>query len=597
MRQLVRVAWVLFVALGIDPLAWAWPEERPAQYKFTCKEVQIPMRDGVKLAADLYLPEGPGPYGVIVERTPYDKGDCQSKNAIYFAERGFAVLMEDVRGRYNSPGDFYWFRDEGWGNRQDGYDTIEWAGTQPWSNGKVGTVGLSYSCFNQNMTAVTQPPHLAAMFCSDSASNWYKDLNYAGGVFQTIQANWHLNQGEAAKPVLENIPDQGGYRGTTDSWMSWHARRIERGMGFWESWQSPTLFDIMAHTTYDNYWRNYAPDEHIEKFTVPVYYTSGWYDRYPHSVTKMFNEIRKKSPSQRARQSVKLLIGPWTHGGGRSGQRVVGDIDFGPEAEGKLPVVQVQWFDYHLRGVDNGVMKEPPVRIFVMGINKWRDENEWPLARAVETKFYLTSAKSGSIDSLNDGSLSRQTPPAGDKPDLFEYDPRRPVETIGGDNAIQPAGARDHRPADRKSLTFTTAPMTEDLEISGPGTVDLYISSTADDTDFVATLIDVHPNGYAQQLRQTILRASRRESLETPTPIEPGKVYKLTIPIYPVSNVFQRGHRLRLTVTSSSFPKWLPSHNKFTMDNEAAPWVTARNTVYHDPQRPSVLTVPVTPAK
>lgn len=597
MRQLFRVAWVLFVALEIGPLAWAWPEERPAQYKFTCKEVQIPMRDTAKLAADLYLPEGPGPYGVIVERTPYDKGDCQSKNAIYFAERGFAVLMEDVRGRYNSPGDFYWFRDEGWGNRQDGYDTIEWAGTQPWSNGKVGTVGLSYSCFNQNMTAVTQPPHLAAMFCSDSASNWYKDLNYAGGVFQTIQANWHLNQGEAAKPLLENMPGQGGYRGTTDSWMSWQARRVERGMGFWESWESPTLFDIMSHTTYDNYWRNFAPDEHIEKFTVPVYYTSGWYDRYPHSVTKMFNEIRKKSPSQLARRSVKLLIGPWTHGGGRSGQRVVGDIDFGPEAEGKLPVVQVQWFDYQLRGVDNGVMKEPPVRIFVMGINKWRDENEWPLARAVETKFYLTSAKSSSIDSLNDGSLSRQMPPAADKPDLFEYDPRRPVETIGGDNAIEPAGARDHRPADRKSLTFTTAPMTEDSEISGPSTVDLYISSSADDTDFVATLIDVHPDGYAQQLRQTILRASRRESLENPTPIVPGKVYKLTIPIYPVSNVFQKGHRLRLTVTSSSFPKYLPNHNKFMLDNEAAPWVTARNTVYHDPQRPSVLTVPFIPAK
>ncbi|HWP85216.1 MAG TPA: CocE/NonD family hydrolase, partial [Terriglobia bacterium] len=240
--------------------------------------------------------------------------------------------------------------------------------------------------------------------------------------------------------------------------------------------------------------------------------------------------------------------------------------------------------------------KEPPVRIFLMGRNRWRKSNDFPLPNAVATKFYLSSAKSGSAESLNDGSLSRQAPAAGDKPDTFDFDPRNPVISIGGDLFTQPMGARDHRPADQRSLTFTSAELTEDLEVAGPSTVELYASSSSDDTDFVVTLIDVHPNGYSQILRQNILRASRRESLENPAPIVPGRIYKFTIPIYPVGNVFLKGHRIRLTVSSSSFPRWLVNHNKFSIDNEKAPWTTARNTVYHDAQRPSVLILPVIPA-
>ena len=591
----MRFKWILpliCIPLSVGTYVQAWPQERPAEYKFSCQDVEVPVRDGVKLKADLYLPDGNGPVPVIVERTPYNKNDCNFRQALYFAERGYAVLIQDVRGRYSSPGDFYMYRDEGWGRRRDGYDTIEWAGTQSWSNGCVGTMGLSYTCFNQNLTAVTQPPHLKAMFCADSAASWFNH-RFPGGAFQTIGANWHLTQGEAAKPLLENIPDQSGYRGTLGSWMQWHNQRIKKQQGFWESWQSPALADHMSHTTYDDYWRQFAPLEHVDKFTVPVHYMSGWYDRYPHSVTEMYNAIRERGGSQLAREFVKLIIGPWLHGGGLVMDRIVGDLDFGAEAQTLYAALRVRWFDYHLRGIDNGIMDEPPVRIFVMGINKWRGENEWPLARAVPTKFYLQSSSSGSIDSLNDGTLSRQMPPASDGPDIYKYDPRDPVQSIGGDLFIKPRGARDHRPAGLKSLTFTTAPLEEDLEVSGTSTLELYASSTADDTDFVATLIDVHPNGYSQILRQNILRASRRESLENPTAIEPGKVYKLTIPTYPISNLFLRGHRQRLTVSSSSFPKWMPNHNKFMLDNEKAPWVTATNTIYHNAERPSVLTVPV----
>ncbi len=594
---LVFLLWGLMVPATRVNAAPSWPEERPAQNQFTCKEVQVPMRDGLKLAADLYLPEGAGPFPVIIERTPYNKNNCNFRQAPYFAARGFAVLIQDVRGRFRSPGDFYQYRDEGWGRRQDGYDTIEWAGTQPWSTGKVGTMGLSYTCFNQNMTAVTQPPHLKAMFCADSASNWYIDHRYPGGALHMAGMDWFFTQGEAAKPIQENMPDQGGYKGNGDSWMNWHRRRIERSQGFWESWQSDNMADHFSQTTYNAYWKQFAPDEHVDKFQVPAYYMSGWYDRYPHSVTKMYNLIKQKGGTQLARDSVRLVIGPWLHGGELVMNRKIGDLDFGPEAEMGYAALRLRWFDYQLRGIDNGIMKDPPVKIFVMGTNQWRGENEWPIKRAVQTKFYLRAERSGSIESVNDGSLSKQAPTTAEKADTYRYDPKNPTPTIGGDLFVEPMGARDHRPSDALSLTFTTPIFTEDTEISGPSSADLFISSTGDDTDFVVTLIDVHPNGYAQILRESIQRASRRESLEAPTPIVPKRVYKLTVAIHPISNSFLKGHRLRLTVASSSFPKYMPSHNQFMQNNEDAPWNEALNTVYHDPQRPSVLTVPVIPSK
>jgi putative CocE/NonD family hydrolase len=353
----------------------------------------------------------------------------------------------------------------------------------------------------------------------------------------------------------------------------------------------------MSHTTYDDFWRQLAADEHIEKITIPVYYTSGWHDRYPHVVTSMFNNVRTRGGSPLARKSVKLMIGPWTHGGSRSGQRVVGDKDFGEQAAINYAALQVRWFDHHLRSVDTGIMGEPPVRIFVMGTNEWRSENEWPIARATPSKFYLRSTKSGSAESLNDGTLSPEAPGPSEQSARFTFDPKDPVLSIGGDLFVAPAGVQDHRPADRRSLTFTTAPVTQDTEVSGPSEVELYASSSADDTDFVVTLIDVHPNGYSQLLRQNVLRASRRESLEKPTAIQPGKVYKLTIPIFPIGNVFKQGHRIRLTVSSSSFPKWMPNHNKFMLDNEQAPFVVAENTIYLDAKRPSTLTLPIIPPK
>lgn len=576
-------------------LLLSWPATGLAQ-SFTCQELMVPMRDGVKLATDVYVPahQGPGPFPVVIERTPYNKGACGNDSARYFARRGYVAIVQDERGRYHSEGEYYWLRDEGWGKRRDGYDTIEWAAAQPWSNGKVGTMGLSFTCLNQYLTAPTRPPHLLAMFCADSASNVYKDLTYAGGALHMIMPTWLLTQGEMARPLPINVPGRPrGYLGTPEAWLGWYTRKQQAGRRFGESMISDMLSDMLAHPYYDDYWRPLAIDEHWGEIDVPIFHYSGWYDRYPHSAVKQFNGIRKLG-GPHAHNSQKLLIGPWTHGAGEVTNRVVGDLDFGPEAAIDYNALRLRWFDYHLKGIDNGIMKEPPVRLFIMGANTWRDERAFPLARAVPTEFFFHQGASGSIDSLNDGRLSRERP-GEEQPDTFRYDPMKPVSSIGADLFIEPMGARDDRPADRLSLTYTTAPLDEDTEVTGLPKVELMASSSAVDTDWVVALTDVYPDGYSQILRQNILRARYRDGDEKPVLLTPGKIYPFTIEMYPVSNLFKKGHRIRLTVTSSSFPKWYPNGNTGKELDQDRPGVVATNTVYHDAQRPSRVVLPIVP--
>jgi putative CocE/NonD family hydrolase len=560
-----------------------------------CREVMVPMRDGTRLATDVYVPkdQGPGPFPVVIERTPYDKGRCDNPAAQYFAKRGYVAIRQDERGRYRSEGEYYWLRDEGWGERRDGYDTIEWAAAEPWSNGKVGTMGLSFTCFNQYLTAPTRPPHLAAMFCAHSASNAYRDLYYAGGALHMIMPTWLLTQNEMAKPLLLNFPGSRGYLGTPDAWRSWYERKGEGEAEFGASMISGMLTDMLENPYYNDYWRQFAVDEHWSEIDVPIFHYASWYDRYPHSQVKHFNGIKAKG-GPKARESQKLFIGPWTHGAGEVTARVVGDLDFGSEAAIEYFALRRRWFDYHLKGIENGIMSEPPVRIFVMGENRWRDESEFPLLRQIPTTFYFRGGSSGSIDSLNDGSLGKEKP-GGEGPDSYRYDPRQPVPTLGGDLFIQPMGARDHRTADRLSLTYTTPPLDQDTEVTGLPRVQLYAASDAVDTDWVVTITDVHPDGYSQVLRQNILRARYREGDERPVLMEPGTIYRFEIEMYPVSNLFKAGHRIRLSVTSSSFPKWYPNGNTGREIDEDAPPVVARNTIYHDAEHPSSVILPIIP--
>ncbi len=558
-----------------------------------CTEQMVPMRDGTKLGTDVYVPKDqfPGPYPVIIERTPYDKGSCENVHALYFVKRGYVVLRQDERGRYRSEGTYYWLKDEGWGENQDGYDTIEWAAAQPWSNGKVGTMGLSFTCANQYLTMVTRPPHLEAMFCAQFATNIFKDLFYAGGAVHMIMPTWLLTQSEMVQPLGQNFPAHRGYLGDGQSWMRWYDRKNETREAFAESMISPMLEDLVGNPYYNDYWKQFAIDEHWDQVNVPIYHYSGWYDRYPHAAVKHFNGINAQG-GDKARGQQKMLLSPHLHGAREITARVIGDLDFGPEVSFDYNALRLRWFDYHLKDIDNGIMDEPPVRIFVMGENVYRDEHEFPLARTDYQDFFLRAGTSGAMDSLNDGALSRDAP-ANEPADTYDYDPRNPVPSIGGDLFVQPNGARDHRPADKRSLTYSTEALTSPVEVTGLPKLEFYASSSAVDTDWVVTLTDVHPDGYSQTLRQNILRARYRDGMERPTLMKPGEIYRFEIEMYPISNLFLEGHRIRVVLSSSSFPKWYPNGNTGKEMDEDFPGVVATNAIYHDREHPSKIVLPI----
>ena len=589
----IRMSGILVVAT--TALILGSPRAGLAQ-SVDCQEVMVSMRDGVQLATDVYMPvgQGPGPFPVVLERTPYNKGGCENDLALYYAKRGYVSLRQDERGKFQSEGRYYYLFDNGWGERRDGYDTIEWAGTQPWSNGKVGTIGGSFTCLNQYLTAPTRPPHLAAMVCSQTASNPYRELFYTGGAIHLIMPSWLLSQQEMARPFRLNPPGWSGYVGGPDAWTEWYTTKQQNRVPFGESILSEMIRDLIGNPYYNDYWRQLAVDEHWSEIDVPIYHIGSWYDRYPEAQVKQYNGIREHG-GPRAQQGQKLLLGPWLHGRGEVMPRVIGDLHFGPEAALEYFVLAERWFDHHLKGLDTGFMDEDPVRIFVMGANVWRDEQEFPLARTAYTDYFLSSGPSGSIDSLNDGVLALSRPGT-EEPDRYEYDPMRPVPSIGGDLFVEPRGARDHRPADRRSLTYTTPPLEEDVEITGLPTIEFYASSSAVDTDWVVAITDVHPDGYSQILRQNILRARYRDGDEQPVLMKPGEIYKFEIELYPISNLFKQGHRIRIALSSSSFPKWYPNGNTGKEIDEDVPGIVATNTIYHDQDHPSRIVLPVIPA-
>jgi putative CocE/NonD family hydrolase len=589
--SIVILTFVVWLCATAPPRAQA-PRPPSPSGRMECSQVLVPMRDGVKLATDVYTPAGSGPWPVIVERTPYGKGHCDSDDARYFARRGYVAIRQDERGRYDSEGLYYWWGGDG-AKGLDGHDTIEWAATQPWSTGKVGTMGLSAGCHNQYLTATTMPPHLAAMFCADAAGNQYKYLMYQGGALHMIMPTWLISQNEMVRPVPLAAARTGGYVGSLETWTDWWLKKQQRGASVEGSMFGEMMRDLVRNPHYNDYWKQYAVDERMDKINVPIFHFAAWYDRYPLTQLKLFNGIREKG-GPLARPNQRIQFGPWTHGSDEIMPRVIGDLDFGDAAAIDYNALRLRWFEAYLKGIDNGLMKEPPVHLFVMGANTWRSEKEFPLARTVYTDYYLRTGPSGSIDSLNDGALSQEKP-ASDKADSYQYDPAKPVPSIGADLFIEPNGARDHRPADRRSLTFTTSPLAADTEITGIPKVDLYASSTAVDTDWVVAISDVHPDGYSQILRQNLLRARFRDGFEKPVLMKPGQIYPFAIEMFPISNVFKKGHRIRVTVASSSFPKWYPNGNTGKEMDEETAFVVATNTVYHDAAHPSRIVLPIIP--
>lgn len=596
---------------------------------------RVPMRDGIHLATDVYLPTGDGPFPVLLERTPYDRrgtnhgdftraeGRLRSKPEIarWFAEAGYAYVLQDCRGRYGSEGSFTKYLSEG----EDGVDTLAWLTAQPWCDGRIGTLGLSYGAHVQAALACFDPPGLAAMFLdSGGFSSAYHGGARQGGAFELKQLTWARKHALLA-PETERDPARRAALEAEDIG-AWIGRR-------WRIGHSP----LAAAPEYEHYvveqwdedrfspfWQRnglYARGSYDRFADAPMVHLSSWYDPYSQTAIDNFTGL---APIKRG--PVKLVLGPWTHG-----QRSVsysGDVDFGPQAplDGQVGAdyfaLRRAWFDRHLRGLDTPDPLPAPVRLFVMGGGsgrrladgrldhggRWRDEGEWPLARTRPTRLDLHA----------DRTLRAAPAPAAARLS-YDFDPADPVPTIGGAIAsgapVMVAGAYDQREvdglfgarvpgralADRPDvLAFETEPLAEPIELTGSVVAHLFVSSSAVDTDFTIKLVDVHPpsadypQGYAMNLAHGILRARFRSSFETPEPMTPGEVYAIRIASFPTSNLFLPGHRIRIEVASSNFPHFDVNPNTDWRDPTAAPQV-ARNTIHLGGDHASHVVLPVIP--
>ncbi|MDQ3326428.1 MAG: CocE/NonD family hydrolase [Actinomycetota bacterium] len=568
------------------------------------KFVQVPMRDGVSLAADVYRPTEEGRYPTLVNRLPYNK-ELPSMHSFFDTLRavqaGYAVVVQDTRGRYASAGEFTPFVHEA----ADGADTIEWAAAQPWSTGAVGMVGASYYGATQWLAATEAPPALRAIAPFITTDQYYEGWAYQGGAFQLgFNLHWcllSLGLGEAMRRLTS---DGGAERfaevvAAVDRNDSLYRQLPLTDMPLLDE-LAPYYFDWLAHPTYDDYWRATAPGESYEQIVAPALNMGGWYDLFLKGTIANYVGMRERGGSEQARSMQRLVIGPWAHGpvAGWFPERSYGLMSGSDAAD--LTGMQLRWFDRLLKGEDASAT-DKPVRLFVMGADEWRDEDDWPLPDTDYVDYFLHSG--GRANTANgDGRL--RTTASDDVPeDVFLYDPRDPVPTVGGPTFLPGlfiganAGPRDQREVEQRHdvLCFTSEPLAEPLTVIGPVKLVLFASSSAPDTDFTAKLVDVAPDGLAEALTDGILRARYRNSLSEPSALEPGRVYELRIDLVATANVFATGHRIRLDVSSSNFPRFNRNTNTggTIADDGPADLQQAVNRVHHTTAHPSRLVLPV----
>jgi uncharacterized protein len=539
--------------------------------------VDVPMRDGTMLAGDLYLPRG-GVFPTLLCKTPYDRARPSVYGEIAaFLDHDYAVLIVSFRGRFGSGGVANELETEAWGEHPDGYDTIEWAAAQQWSTGDVGIYGISADGFWQLTTAATQPPHLKAAFAAYAAHPRAGLMD--GGVYTSVGPRWHAMTG-MFNVELANL----------DDWYAWLRQ--------WRDTQAPQLLsfmhrglvDVFQHPENDDFWRQFDPGERYEDFEIPVLYECGWYDRYTGSQFTHFLGVRERARSAHARENQMLVCGPWVHGGNLAPP--TSNVAFPQNARSKRIELQVRWFDRWLKGIENGIDREPPLQLYMTGAEEWLEGDEWPFPDTGEISLYLATGDGSDDGSLNSGSLRADPPAADEPPDSYVHDPYDPVPTIGGHGGVSwmwPSGPLDQRDAEARSLTYTTAPLTDPLDVVGEPEARLFVSTSAVDTDVVVTLADVHPDGYSEIVRQGALRGRHRGGPESTELMQPGEVYELTVRMTPVVHRFRAGHRLRMTVASSSFPNFLPNAGVAELPYLATAAVTAENTLHHDSSRPSEL--------
>jgi len=635
---------VLAAAGAVFTARQALAEDEPWEMVLT-SDVMVAMRDGMKLATDVYRPAqrgkpASGRFPVILERTPYGKSVpsrseitventtpmSRAEVARVFVSRGYVVIYQDCRGRYGSQGAFVKYLSDG----EDGYDTCAWILKQPWCDGKIGTMGLSYAAHTQGALGSAGAPGVAAMFIdSGGFANAYQGGIRQGGAFELKQVTWAWSAAQESPEIAGNPLRLRALKAI--DLRAWFARMP------WKKGHSPLsdapeyedyVYEQWRHGNFDAYWKQlgiYAEGFYDQFPDAAMVHMSSWYDPYPRTATTNYVGL-----SKRKRGPVRLILGPWTHGDRTL--TFAGDVDFGPAAtvDGNLAPdfldLRLRWFDAWLKGRRNGVEAEPSVRIFVMGGGsgrrngagrmdhggRWRAERDWPIPDAKATMFYLHG----------NGTLHTSPPDADGPPLGYDFDPDHPVPSIGGTitsgKPVMVGGAFDQVEGPRffgsrepylplaarpDVLVFETAPLAEDIEVTGAIAAHLFVGSDQPDTDFTIKLIDVHPpnedypEGFAMNLTDGILRARYRNSWETPQMLAPGEVMEVRIDAFPTSNLFKKGHRIRLDVSSSNFPHFDVNPNTGDPEGQGLTRRIARNTIFVDASRPSRVILPVIPQR
>jgi len=561
------------------------------------KNVPARMRDGVILRADVYRPSASGLYPVLLQRTPYSKNDrTAGKRFRALADRGFIVVVQDTRGRYTSDGVAV-PHDEA----DDGFDTVQWAAALPGSTGQVGMFGGSYLATTQLQAATRQPPALTALFPASSYASRHEMVFQGGAFYLSDGLSWNLGQAvDVRRRVLTPDVDRDGPIGLDEaqrkrlaSTWYWHLplksmneldiRRFAPGYG-----------RMLDHPDFGPFWAPGDIRSQHHRFQAPAFHLTGWYDTLLTGTLANFTGLRANAATDTARRYQRLIVGPWTHARPSASSTKIGEVDFGPAAGFDSEELSVRWFDHWLKGGDRSVVETAPVRIFVMGENRWRDEQEWPLARARQTAYYLRSG--GRANTLaGDGVLDLAAPGAAEPADTYVYDPANPVPTgASGGYSRTPA---DQRAVEQRDdvLVYTSAPLDRDLEVTGPLALTLWISSSARDTDFTGKLVDVFPDGTARALADGILRARYRNGTTRQALLTPGEPAEIGIDLGATSNLFRAGHRIRLEVSSSNFPRFDRNPNTGGVFGEDAGVRQAEQAILHDAAHPSRLILPVVP--
>jgi uncharacterized protein len=584
-----RTAYVATVVLLLAPLAHA---DNPVSYE---RDVAVPMRDGVTLRADIYRPATPGKFSVLLRRTPYDKNHGY-EFGLKAAAQGYVVVIEDVRGRFASEGEWYPFKNE----LNDGYDTIEWAASLPYSNGKVGMFGGSYVGATQMLAAIGHPPHLEGICPVVTGSNYHENWTYQGGAFeQWFNESWTslaLAPDTFSRAIAKHADVLDGTRSLPlTNYPLFNFQKLP-SQATSTSMLAPYFIDWLEHPSYDDYWKSVSIEDHFANITVPALHIAAWYDIFLGGSLRNYLGIKDHGGSDQARAGQRLMVIVGGHAG--DGPKI-GALDFGQGSKFDADEVTLHWYDYLFKGAQNEFSSGKRVSIFVLGKNQWRQEEEWPLARAISTRYFLHSA--GAANGLTGNGSLRRSGPTTENPDRYIYDPSDPAPTIGGplccDALPTGIGPQDQRPAESRKdvLIYTTSAFTKDTEVTGPVSLELYVSSSAVDTDFTGMLVDVWPNGFAQNLTSGILRLRYRNSQEKPELAHPDQIYRITVDLWATSNVFRAGHKLRLEVSSSNFPRFDRNLNTGEEPARAARMVKAANTIYHDKAHPSALVVPIVP--